>query len=401
MSSNPHDNTDAQLARHVAALRDEPIPDGPPPETIAATLAMLRGADSNGAGPTRSTAGRRTLIERLVHMTLTQRIAAAVTITLGGLTLYVLFILFSSLGATVAFAQVAEKLKAARTLSFTSTTTLPGQPPMSIRTLMAEPDRVRTELPGGSVSIINGQGTVTLNPSNKIAIRTEITGAAARQPARGDTAGWLHGLAEAKGEPLGEKTIDGIASVGFRSVVGDRKLTVWADKKTALPVRVEMPVTTANGDALVVMDRFVIDAPLDDALFSLDVPEGYQVSKQTFAMPALGKPEEAVAGLLRAYAEATGGTFPASLTDWAALFRTKPDGTPHPGLEPTTIGALSGQLFSLTGGYGYAGKGVKLGEKEKIVFWYRPDPKVETYRALFGDLHVADVNADKLPAVQQ
>ena len=400
MSNDQHDNADALLARHVAALRDEPVPDGPPPETVAATLAKLRLTDPNGIETKRFVTGRTTPIERLVRMTLTQRIAATVLITLGGLTLYVMFTLFSSVGATVAFAQVADKLSGARTLSFTSTTTVPGQPSTSIRTFMTGPDRVRSELPGGSVSIVNGHRIVTLHPGSKTAIRTELTGVAPRPPGGGVVES-LRGLGAAKGEPLGEKTIDGIPTVGFRSLVGNRKLTVWADEKTAMPVRVEMPIAMADGEVVVVMDRFVIDAPLDDALFSLDIPADFKVTTQTFAMPAQVRPEEAVAQLLRAYAEATGGAFPASLTDWVALFRTRPDGTPHPGLEPTTIGALSGQLFSLNGGYGYAGKDVKLGEKDKVVFWYRPDPDAATYRALFGDLQVGDVTADKLPAAQQ
>jgi hypothetical protein len=64
------------------------------------------------------------------------------------------------------------------------------------------------------------------------------------------------------------------------------------------------------------------------------------------------------------------------------------------------VGGISGMLFSLPDSYGYAGQGVKLGEKDKIVFWYRPDTKSPTYRAVFADLLIADVTADKLPATR-
>jgi hypothetical protein len=47
--------------------------------------------------------------------------------------------------------------------------------------------------------------------------------------------------------------------------------------------------------------------------------------------------------------------------------------------------------------YGYKPEGVKLGDADKILFWYKPKGKA-TYRALFGDLHAADVAADQLPA---
>ena len=38
----------------------------------------------------------------------------------------------------------------------------------------------------------------------------------------------------------------------------------------------------------------------------------------------------------------------------------------------------------------------RFGDREKIVFWYRPD-KADKYRAVYGDLYMADVTADKLP----
>jgi hypothetical protein len=46
--------------------------------------------------------------------------------------------------------------------------------------------------------------------------------------------------------------------------------------------------------------------------------------------------------------------------------------------------------------HGYRPDGVKLGDRSKIIFWYRPE-KADTYRAVFGDLHVADVPPDHPP----
>jgi len=60
------------------------------------------------------------------------------------------------------------------------------------------------------------------------------------------------------------------------------------------------------------------------------------------------------------------------------------------------------QIFMLErkADYGYKADGVKLGDANKIIFWYKPKDK-QTYRALFGDLHAADVSADQLPAVEK
>jgi hypothetical protein len=51
---------------------------------------------------------------------------------------------------------------------------------------------------------------------------------------------------------------------------------------------------------------------------------------------------------------------------------------------------------SLKAGFGYRADGVKLGDADKILFWYRPDGAA-SYRALYGDLHAGDVSEDKLP----
>ena len=47
----------------------------------------------------------------------------------------------------------------------------------------------------------------------------------------------------------------------------------------------------------------------------------------------------------------------------------------------------------------YLGKGVKLGEKDRIVCWYKlKDAKdANTYRVVYGDLSVKDVAAKDLP----
>src|SRR5688500_10375117 len=134
MSNNHKEASDEQLDQHIAALRDEPIASGPSAETIAKTLERLHPETD-----------RRPFMERLVHMSVAQRIAAVVLFTLGGLTLYFMFMLFSAT-SSVAFADVVKKLTSARTLAYTSTVTQPGKPPRITRTLLAEPQRKRTEM---------------------------------------------------------------------------------------------------------------------------------------------------------------------------------------------------------------------------------------------------------------
>jgi len=334
----------------------------------------------------------------LVPMTFTQRLAAAVMLTLGGLALWFVFTLFSST-SSVAFADVADKLKAARTLTYQTTTTLAGKPPMTTKTLVAEPDRMRLEMAGGVATIQAGGRAIVLNPLDHTARRLDFANALGPQANMVEA---MRNLGNIPGEALGGKAIDGIVAVGFRVNVGNRPMNVWADKKTALPLRVEMTFPMGGADATVVMDHFEIDPPLDDSLFSLDPPPGYTLSTLKIEIPKLGKVEEEVSALLKDQAELSGGVFPPSLTDWASLGLAAKDAGKDAQMKlATRVGAISGMLFSLPDGYGYAGKDVKLGEKEKLVFWYREDKTSNTYHAVFGDLRMADVTADKLPSTEK
>jgi hypothetical protein len=238
----------------------------------------------------------------------------------------------------------------------------------------------------------------------------DLSGIAATQPIPDHSAvAALRSLGESKGEPLGEKVIDGIKTRGFRSNIGAQKMSVWADEKTALPVRIESTIPMGDGEAVVIMDKFEVDAPLDDALFSLDPPADYTIAKEKLKVD-VGSPEQAVVNLLRLYAKRSGGSFPAKINDpqsYAEVFKplkataaTNPN-DPELMQMAAQLGAGFGAVFGLMNNQhgGYAGADVKLGEKDKIVFWYKP-PQGNTYRAIFGDLRIEDVTADRLPAAK-
>jgi hypothetical protein len=53
-------------------------------------------------------------------------------------------------------------------------------------------------------------------------------------------------------------------------------------------------------------------------------------------------------------------------------------------------------FFPGEGEWTYRGKGVRLGETGTPIFWYRPK-KSETYRVIYGDLHVENVYPENLP----
>ncbi len=121
---------------------------------------------------------------------------------------------------------------------------------------------------------------------------------------------------------------------------------------------------------------------------------------------AFMNPEKSAADLLRLFADKTRGTFPKRLDDiefkeFEEVFAMKKEPGKLPGPETLRIIQAMGRFWmatrALKDGFGYNADGVKLGDADKIIFWYRPEGAAQ-YRAVYGDLHAADVAADKIPA---
>jgi len=134
-------------------------------------------------------------------------------------------------------------------------------------------------------------------------------------------------------------------------------------------------------------------------LFRLEPPEGYVLRKtETQSL----SPEDAVAHLLRTYAESSGGVFPPRLDDWAAYDKvvSRNRSKRVSDVDVRLIQAVVRVAMFVQKrkqDYGYQAKGVKLGDAGSIIFWYRPTGAA-MYRVVYGDLRVGSVTADRLPA---
>jgi hypothetical protein len=69
-------------------------------------------------------------------------------------------------------------------------------------------------------------------------------------------------------------------------------------------------------------------------------------------------------------------------------------------LGQSTAGSVVFLQFQLKNAYGYAPGNARLGDADKVLFWYRPKDS-QKYRAIFGDLHAEDVAVDRLPEKPQ
>jgi outer membrane lipoprotein-sorting protein len=209
-------------------------------------------------------------------------------------------------------------------------------------------------------------------------------------------------------QDLGEKEINGQKAVGFYVKGPNVDLTIWANKKTSLPIRIEF----AEGKTSTVIKNIEFDVPLEESLVSMEVPAGYTMKDIAIHIIEVPAPdnhlsnatEEDLVESLRIWAEIIlDGAFPDAIgTDHfikqaAPLgYKLASLGLPHSEIEQYTKGMIFLQKFEFGGKWGYAGKGVKLGDADKIILWYQPQGS-NTYRAIYGDLKVAEVAEEDLP----
>jgi hypothetical protein len=384
---------DDVLERSLAALRDAPVPDGPSDRAAAGTLAALRRA-AGGDRKIRSIG----LLQRVLTMTFSQRLAAAVAFTIGGLVIWFMLSLFSS----VSYADVARQIRAARSMTCTCIVQLPAQKePVSTKMLFLDPGHLRQEGPGGTVAVTDtarGEALV-LDPTSKTARLVKITHSYG--PPAGDVVQDFLKLADQQGEPIGEREIGGVKAKGFRVKQDGRPSTVWADPKTGAPLRVEMTAEIGGQTVTVVMSDVVVDPKLDPALFDLKPPEGYEVITMEMKLPP--NVESAVLEYLRTFTKFSGGKFPAKLNDFSEMAQLAGAGENAKARAEeiykmsASVGALFGMLFNLEEGkdYDYTPGDAKLGDADKIIFWQR-DKKTGKYRAIYGDLSVKDVAVEDL-----
>lgn len=204
-------------------------------------------------------------------------------------------------------------------------------------------------------------------------------------------------------EEIGEQTIDGQKAIGFVGRGQNEKVTIWADPKTAHPIRIELQI----GQMVSIMKNFQFDVPVDPALVSMDLPAGY--TEQKAGIDLGNATEQDFIESLRIWAKVLGdGAFPEEIGTEAAM---KQMPALIGKLKQMQVSAEEGTKMGMTVGLGmmfhqmldtggvdwhYAGAGVKLGDASKAVFWYRPKDS-QTYRVIYGDLSVKDVTPENLP----
>jgi outer membrane lipoprotein-sorting protein len=344
------------------------------------------------------------LWEYIMKSRITKLAAAAVIIIVA------FFGISQFFGGSVTFAQVIQPILNARTVVFDFVVGREGTGQV-MHDIVAGSRIRRTFSNMDTILIIDLDNAkmLTLDPKSKSAVYIDIKGTIQEgtksilELVRNIVTN-LKEYPELPVQELGQQEIDGRKAIGFflanKPTV---ELTIWADPRTAHPIRIEMLL----GQSLYILKNIEFDVPVEESLVSMEPPAGYILSDQEFDMTQFT--EQDFIESLRLWAELLlNGMFPEKMSTEDLMNLTPRIGEKISQMnisneEGTRLGMtfprgmiFFQQLDPSGADWHYAGKGVKLGDADKAIFWYRPKGS-ENYRVIFGDLSAEDVAPENLP----
>ncbi len=386
-------------------IRESEITTGP-----GADERMLRGAlDGLAQRRQGGTMRPQSAIGRILMTSRMTKLAAAAVIAIAALTVF--HFLGNPVGSTLTFAQAIQPILNASTAEFDIVIGVEdGDTPIIHDMVMGSRIRRTVAGMGNDVSIIDLEASriLTLSEDKKVAQYTSLEGLPSMPNYMDRLKNLLLMLEESPNfvvEDLGLREMDGREVVGFLARHAQVEITLWADAETGLPVRIEQ----GEGQMRTICKNMRFDVPFEESLFSMEVPEGYTSGGET-TLDLLGATEEDFIEGLRIRAEIFGdGYFPdgVAIEDFLRSIEAMQGKGEELGLskeEEAELGIKMNKhlLFirffnqKAEGEWTYQGQGVLLGDAKTPVFWYQPKGS-ETYRVIYGDLHVEDVAPEDLP----
>jgi outer membrane lipoprotein-sorting protein len=210
------------------------------------------------------------------------------TLVLGGMALGAIIILLALPGnqGQIAFAQVIEKVRQTKSLSFKEMRRHePGPGATEVHILVLPEGKIRIESHSWyGVGDFIARKEMSVNKETKTARISEPD----RFSAEAERAKNLYDMVRNAGKEaqrLPDEVIDGRKAIVFKAILTglDKKTKiptkVWVDPKTKLPFRLGEIIKDENNKEVVqdMMYDITFDQPLDPSLFSLTPPEGYKV----------------------------------------------------------------------------------------------------------------------------
>ena len=350
-------------------------------------------------------------IWRTIMNTKTRKFATAAMILIAAL-IGLHFIAGPFSTTSTVYAEVAERLQKAMTMTYKVTTSTPVEemPDMEMEVAFKEPGLMRMTMTGGYVSVmdsVQGKG-LSIIPGKKQFIEMDLSNLP-DDPGQNQlsTIEKLRSLPDRADEELGEREINGRDVQGFRVTEEGVTYTVWIDPKTRELVEVETEFLNAPGMSSTMTDiRFDVELP--DELFSITPPDGY--SRLELQVDVSEANEDDLIEYLRLWSSWTkDNSLPPTLNPVElAKVSMEMAKAGKFGSEQTTEEQSLDHAMKMTRGmmfvmklpaesnWRYAGENAKYGDAETPIFWYRPEGS-ETYRVIYGDLSVKDVAPENLP----
>ena len=311
------------------------------------------------------------------------------------------------IGTPSAYAQVVRGLRNARTLAYSLVTTTNTETGETVRTdwLFKDPGLLRTTTAEGYITILNyPQGRqLSLIPTKQY-----ITAEFDMTPQNGSPDQFaaiesLRRLPEKADEELGTARINGIKVRGYRVFGEDVVTTIWINPENKELIQVEQEYPSSPSMNFV-MNNISFDIELDDALFDLTPPDGYTPLKALQANSQ--NTEQNLIDFLRLWGEASANGIYQPISMGPQFSKLVMDLITEGKLNPEAMGKVdpqvmyNGMMFIAqlpqSSNWRYAGENVDVGDTQTPIFWYRPVDS-DTYRVIYGDLHIEDVRPEELP----
>ena len=204
--------------------------------------------------------------------------------------------------ASSLFAEVVARAEKARSVRMKIKSTVGLQQPME-GTVFLEPHRGRMEYAQGTFIRIHDtkqKQVLTLQTVPRLA--TLVTFTEDWTAPTNDPIDQLHQAAQGKVESIGEEILSQRTTRVYRTQEGKLETLVWVDTQTNLPVQITSRLNDPKSPADVRLENIVWNEPLDPALFSLTIPEGYR------QMPATPQPLPSVSSTPKTAPDFTGDT---------------------------------------------------------------------------------------------
>jgi hypothetical protein len=208
---------------------------------------------------------------------------------------------------------------------------------------------------------------------------------------------------------LGRVKLNGRETICFEISKDNREITVWADPNTALPIQIE-EISEEKGGMRELLSDIKFDIEFDEQLFSLKPPADYcliDLETQRTHTPFELTEQHLIEGLA-VYPKYLDGKFSTRYRGGRPLTEEvrkkckanvkKIENWSDEDAQKSNLGCEFIERLPKESDYQYVGEDVKFGDANTPVCWWKP-PGSKTYRVVYGDLSIRDVEPNDLPEI--